>query len=101
MVRYPRRFVFVSNIPDIIVYSLENCPNCEILKGYLKGRGTRFEVRDMQTAQALTELRIAGVFVREAPVLRVGTRYLTTRELFSSGEVNEATVGPLLQGERA
>lgn len=91
----------MSNIPDIIVYSLENCPNCEILKGYLKGRGTQFEVRNMQTAQALTELRIAGVFVREAPVLRVGTRYLTTRELFSGGAVKEEAVDPLLQGEHA
>ncbi|NYT05968.1 MAG: glutaredoxin family protein [Methanomicrobiales archaeon] len=89
----------MSDISGIIVYSLENCPNCELLKDFLSAAGAAFEVRDMMSPAALTELRINGVFVREAPVLQVGSTFLTSRDLFSGGSVKKEILSPLLEGE--
>ncbi|MEM2124168.1 MAG: glutaredoxin domain-containing protein, partial [Methanolinea sp.] len=50
---------------DITVYSLETCPNCEILKDFLKERGLSYSEQDLSTAEALAELRVNGIFVRE------------------------------------
>ncbi|KQC04627.1 MAG: glutaredoxin [Methanoculleus sp. SDB] len=94
-----RGALLVSDISRIIVYTLENCPNCEILKEYLSRAGAAYDERDMMQPEALTELRINGVFVREAPVLQIGSTFLTSRELFSQGTVREETLSPLVKGE--
>jgi len=82
----------------VIVYRLEFCPNCEILKAYLKERGVEFTEEDMASAAALTELRINGVFVSEAPVLRRGGTFLTSAELFLGGAVNRDAVDAVIAG---
>ncbi len=82
----------------VTVYRLEFCPNCETLKAYLKERGVEFVEEEMSSAAALTELRINGVFVSEAPVLRKGSTFLTSAELFCGGEVNLDAVDALLSG---
>ena len=84
---------------QINVYTLENCPNCELLKEYLDSVGVQYDVRDMMSAEALTELRINGVFVREAPVFQVGKRFLTSKDLFDANGVKEDVVGPLCKGD--
>jgi glutaredoxin len=85
--------------PRITVYSLDNCPNCELLKRYLHERGILFAEQDMATPASLTDLRVNGVFVREAPVLRKDATFLTTEELFSAGKVKEDVVNRLVAGE--
>jgi glutaredoxin len=82
----------------VIVYRLEFCPNCELLKTYLNERGVAFTAEDMSSATALTELRVNGVFASEAPVLRKGDAFLTSAELFSGGAVDSAAVDALLDG---
>jgi glutaredoxin len=82
----------------VIVYRLEFCPNCELLKTYLNERGTAYAEEDMSTAAALTELRVNGVFASEAPVLRNGDTFLTSADLFSGGAVDRAAVDALLDG---
>lgn len=84
---------------QINVYTLENCPNCELLKDYLDRVGAKYNVRDMMSAEALTELRINGVFVREAPVLQVKKTFLTSKDLFDADGVIEDVVGPLCKGD--
>ena len=75
--------------PELILYTLENCPNCEMLKSFLDSRKVRYSERDMSSAESLTELRVNGVFAMEAPVLRSDETFLTTTELFSGGKVRE------------
>ncbi|MCQ8893225.1 MAG: glutaredoxin family protein [Methanolinea sp.] len=83
----------MTNTDNIIVYSLELCPNCEILKKFLKEKEISFIERDLSTAEAMAHLRINGVFVREAPVLQRGDKFLTTDALFSgSGLRTEAVL---------
>ena len=57
------------------VYTTERCPNCELLKKFLAAKGVRYEEVDMTTAEALTELRLHGVFTLTAPVLQVGEKF--------------------------
>jgi glutaredoxin len=85
-------------VPKLTIYTLVDCPNCEILKEFMKKRGIDFSEEDMSTAAALTELRVNGVFVNEAPVLRNGTRFLTHRDLFLQGHVREENVSRLVEG---
>jgi glutaredoxin len=80
----------VSERPVLIIYTLENCPNCEMLKDYLSSRRVRYIEKDMSTAESLTELRVNGVFAMEAPVLRSDDLFLTSGELFTGGKVREA-----------
>jgi glutaredoxin len=82
----------------VIVYRLEFCPNCELLKAYLNERGIPYVEEDMATPDALTELRINGVFVSEAPVLQKGDSFLTSAELFTAGAVNRDAVDGFLAG---
>jgi glutaredoxin len=65
------------------VYSTKSCPRCEQLKTALEEAGISFENLDMATPEALTELRINGVFALSAPVLQVEERFYTVEELFS------------------
>jgi glutaredoxin len=71
------------------VYSLDFCPHCEILKDYLSGVGIVYNVLDLSTPEALTELRMSGVFVKEAPVLQIGKRFLTSGDLFDGDALRE------------
>jgi glutaredoxin len=65
------------------VYSTQSCPKCELLKTALGKAGIYFENQDMSTPEALTELRINGVFTLSAPVLEVDDKFYTVVELFS------------------
>lgn len=88
----------MPEISQLVVYTLECCPNCDKLKAYLKKKGVRYSERDLSTAESLTELRVNGVFVNEAPVLQRGDEFLTTTDLFRSGLINEAAVSEFVAG---
>ena len=82
----------------ITIYTLEYCPNCETLKEYLTTEGIACEEKDMSCAESLTELRINGIFVSEAPVLQAGSAFLVSQDLFSAGTLNEERVRKLTEG---
>jgi hypothetical protein len=50
----------------------------------------------MASAEALTELRINGVFVQEAPVLQKGDAFYTSADLFTGGALREDLVAGLI-----
>lgn len=88
----------LTDTDDLIVYTLEFCPNCDTLKHFLRDRTVRFQERDLSTPESLTELRINGVFVSEAPVLQRGERFLTSPEMFAAGAVREEQVLGFIEG---
>lgn len=51
---------------------MENCPNCDTLKSTLKEHGIDFEERNLETKEAIIDLRVLGCFPQEAPVLQFG-----------------------------
>lgn len=88
-----------KGISPVIVYTLEDCPNCELLKEYLTERGIPYQEENMGSAGPLTELRLHGVFVREAPVLRIGDRFLTSQNLFKGGDIQKDSLSGILPGD--
>ena len=85
--------------PQLVVYTLEHCPNCELLKSYLKKNGYTFTERDLSTAESLTELRVNGVFVNEAPVLQKSEDFFTSHDLFPAGKLDGDHISQLITGE--
>ncbi len=81
---------------DINIYSTINCPNCRVLKQLLEKKNIQFNEVDMSTPAALTELRMNGVFTMSAPVLQIGGRFYTTKELFSDNRIDSNKLESLL-----
>jgi glutaredoxin len=75
-----------ASLVNLTVYSTPTCPRCEQLKAALKKAGLSFSSQDMSTPQALTELRVNGVFTLMAPVLQADESFYTVEDLFE-GEV--------------
>jgi hypothetical protein len=73
----------------IIIYTMENCPNCEKLKETLNGLGIEYEEQNIETKEAIIDLRCLGCFPQEAPVLRfMNTCYESPVIFGKDGEVN-------------
>jgi len=72
-----------------VVYTTPECPRCEQVKRVLEGWGVEFETVDMATAEALTELRVNGVFSLSAPVLMAGDDFYTVEELFEGDFIRD------------
>lgn len=85
--------------PGLIVYSLEFCPHCDLLKEFLKKKGHNYAERDLSSAESLTELRVNGVFVNEAPVLQNGEDFYTTDDLFPDGKLDETRISAIISGD--
>ncbi len=71
------------------VYSTKDCPKCQLLKQAMLKAGITFSEEDMSTPQALTELRINGVFTLSAPVLQAGESFYTVSDLFSGDSLGD------------
>ena len=82
---------------EIQIYSTANCPNCRVLKQFLENKNIQYKELDMATPAALTELRMNGVFTMSAPVLQVGSRFFTTKELFSQERIDQNRLESLLK----
>jgi hypothetical protein len=93
------RVFFVPEKSQLTVYTLEYCPNCDNLKVFLKKSGYTYFERDLSTAESLTELRINGVFVNEAPVLQKDSDFYTSADLFPTGKLDGEHLLKLISGE--
>ena len=71
------------------VYSTKYCPKCEQLKKALSKKEIRFEDMDMSTPEALTELRINGIFTLSAPVLQADDQFYTVEDLFEGDKMKD------------
>ncbi|WNY26475.1 glutaredoxin family protein [Methanolapillus ohkumae] len=80
----------------VIVYTTDVCPKCKVLKKYLSEKNVPFDEMDMGTPDALTELAMNNVFTNVAPVLQIGTKFLTYKDIFAGSTVNEAQIQPLI-----
>lgn len=79
-----------------IVFSLDNCPNCEKLKETLKANGIEFEEWDLSDKKSLFELRYRACFPKEAPVLMTDKNVYESKAIFGSlGEVKEEILNQL------
>lgn len=72
---------------NIILYTSEHCPKCNRLKTFLESQNLQFTKIDIGTPAGLTELRFAGCFALEAPVLQVDENFLESRSIFKGNEI--------------
>ena len=72
----------------IKVYSTKVCPHCKQVKDFLAAAGVEYEDVDITSAEALTELRMNGVFTLITPVPQVGSTFITHDELFDGEDLN-------------
>ena len=69
---------------EITVFTLPACPKCDVLKGWLEGRGLPYNERAFDTG-VHTELIMRNDF-GDPPVLAVGSKLYTSDGLFSSDD---------------
>ncbi len=81
---------------EVTIYTTKTCPKCEQLKTFLNSKGVPFNVADMSTPQALTELKFNGVFTMTAPVLQIDDDFLTHKDLFNGPDVNLESLSSIL-----
>jgi len=84
---------------DIRVYTTEICPNCKKVKEFLAAQGEEYEEVDITTAEALTELRMKGVFTLITPVVQIGSDFLTHNDLFNGDELRKERIKELIENE--
>ncbi|MFA5452017.1 MAG: hypothetical protein WC248_00370 [Candidatus Methanomethylophilaceae archaeon] len=85
----------MKNNQPWVVYSTSNCPKCEALKAAMPPLS--FKTVDMSTPEALTELRINGVFSLSAPILQVGEDFYTVEDLFKGDNLIRETLLTILK----
>jgi len=85
---------------DIRVYTTKICPNCKKVKEFLAAEGEEYEGVDITTAEALTELRMHGVFTLITPVVQIGSVFLTHNDLFNGDELRKEIIKELIKKER-
>lgn len=85
---------------DIRVYTTKICPNCKRVKEFLAAEGEEYEGVDITTAEALTELRMQGVFTLVTPVVQIGSVFLTHNDLFNGDELRKERIKELIKKER-
>jgi len=72
---------------SVRVYTLPGCPHCQVLKDWLKKRGIPFEERSFDT-EVQVEFIMRNIF-SDPPILEVGSRILTSDEIFQGEEIDE------------
>jgi len=84
---------------EIKVYTTEICPNCKKVKEFLGAEGREYEEVDITTADALTELRINGVFTLITPVVQIGSDFLTHNDLFTGDDLRKEAIKEMIGNE--
>jgi hypothetical protein len=74
---------------------LEDCPNCEILKTFFVETGIDYELWDLSKKDSVLELRYAGIYVGNAPIIMYGKSGIGPEKIFKNGEVNVQVLSDL------
>lgn len=84
----------------IKIFTLPCCPRCDIVKNYLKDRGIDYTEIEMDSAEGITDLRLAGCFAMEGPVLMHNDdEFLEGTTMFPDGNFNCYIVDGLVELE--
>lgn len=74
---------------DIIVYTLENCTKCILLKNFLNKKKIIYKEKNMLDIDSLTELAYNNIFTNTAPILQINNNFYTDDLLFNGESINE------------
>jgi hypothetical protein len=76
------------------VYTLPDCPRCDVLKVWLKGRRMEFDEKAFDTEAQLDF--IMKNFFGNPPILEVGESAFPSEELFQDESLDEAKMSEVL-----
>lgn len=78
----------------ITLFTLEVCPNCDLLKKTLDKNGIEYTTLDAQSIIGQTELKVNGCFASEMPVIMIGDgdEFLEQFDIFFKGNVKEEII---------
>jgi len=79
---------------EITIYTVENCPKCEMLKSVVSYPGMVIE--DMSQPATMATLRCNNVFTLAAPILEINGKFLTVDQLFNKDDLNIELLSKLL-----
>lgn len=74
---------------DIIIYTLENCTKCILLKNFFKNKKIIYKEKNMLDINSLTELAYNNIFTNTAPILQINNNFYTDDLLFNGESINE------------
>ena len=63
----------ITSLSKVIVYTTPTCPDCRMLKDWLKREGITFEERDLSDPEIMAEAKVR-TGVRVAPITLVGEK---------------------------
>jgi len=74
---------------DLIIFSTKRCPNCEVLKKWLKNHKMRFKQKDMSEPEVMSELIMREVYSLSTPVLQINDKFLLPNNMFKENKLDE------------
>ena len=83
----------------IKVYTTKTCPNCKKVEQFLTSEGEEYKEVDITTAEALTELRMNGIFTLCTPVVQIDSLFLTYEDLFDGEGMKKDQLKDLIKTE--
>lgn len=72
----------------MIVYKTTTCPRCKQLTAYLDSIGHPHQEASLEDAGAITDMRLAGFFGVEAPIIQDAYGYHGPEEFFNGGNLD-------------
>jgi len=69
------------------------------LKNFLEKLGIAYEEKSLLDLDVQTELIMMDAFTMSAPILKIGKRILTFKELFNGSKLNEKLIVDILEAE--
>ena len=78
----------------LIVYTTNGCVKCTTLKEWLKNRNTKFEEKNLEDINVMTDLVMRDIVVLAAPALETEDAFFTEDQIFDqngmlNGEISE------------
>ena len=74
---------------DLIIFSTKSCPNCEVLKKWLKNHKMRFKEKSMENPEVMSELIMRDVYSLSTPVLQINDKFLLPNNMFKENKLDE------------
>jgi glutaredoxin len=70
------------------IFTLPDCPKCNILKNKMRSLGVSFEESSMEDPETKTDLLMNEIYTNVAPVLFIDDRYYMHDQIFDKRDDN-------------
>jgi glutaredoxin len=67
---------------EIVVYTSNGCPKCDLLKRWLKDKNAVFEEKNLEDVDVMADLVMRNAVVLSAPALEIGGTVYTEDQIF-------------------